>query len=339
MTARCSMQMLWRRISPAISTLSAALPLAVALRTFIDSVTAVDPSTVQFKLKNLPGLPGAADHRRSPHGQPDRGCCRSQIGSAAVGTGPYKLQEYKSGEYVLETKNTDWWGARRRVPTRSSGPGRPSRPVMNMALQTGDADSQPAAGGLAKQLAANPEMKVNNATVRPCSGFRQHQAEAARRCACAPGPELCDRPRWSRQGDHAGQCYAGKRRRSRRSRRGDARRCSPLYLVTVAKAASCSPMPAIRMAFDVQPSCRSPRHASANCCRPWAKAGVKLEVRRMESGVLGEGGLCRSGRQGGGNTGSVIASWSSGVNGADLQFRPAYYSARALPGSANLGFF
>ena len=75
------------------------------LRTFIDSVTAVDPMTVQFKLKHpypafLALLTTGACLMVSPTAD-----AAGTIGSKAVGTGPYKLAEYKSGEYVLEEKD------------------------------------------------------------------------------------------------------------------------------------------------------------------------------------------------------------------------------------------
>jgi glutathione transport system substrate-binding protein len=84
------------------------------------------------------------------------------IGSKAVGTGPYKLQEYKSGEYVLETKNTDWWGGAPKGADEIKWTWTAEPSVMNMALQTGDADIvNPLPAAFAKQLAANPDMKVN----------------------------------------------------------------------------------------------------------------------------------------------------------------------------------
>ncbi|MFW8120830.1 ABC transporter substrate-binding protein, partial [Klebsiella pneumoniae] len=61
------------------------------------------------------------------------------INNKADGTGPYKLAQYKSGEFVLEQKNPDYWGKPAGPDeikwTRSSEPS-----VMNMAQQSGQVD-------------------------------------------------------------------------------------------------------------------------------------------------------------------------------------------------------
>ena len=71
----------------------------------------------------------------------------------------------------------------------------------------------------------------------------------------------------------------------------------------------------------------------------WAKIGVKLDVRIMESGVWTKAAFADQAGKKADNTGAVLASWSSGANGADLQLRPLYYSKSFAPGGANLGFF
>jgi len=83
------------------------------------------------------------------------------LDSKAVGTGPYKMVQYKTGEYVLEEKYLGYWG-------KSAGPedikwtwsAEPS--VMNMALQAGEADViNPVPPQFAKQLQNNPKFKLH----------------------------------------------------------------------------------------------------------------------------------------------------------------------------------
>lgn len=74
------------------------------LRLILDKVEALDDSTVQMTLKRrypafLALLTTAASWMVSPAADE-----AGTIGTKAVGTGPYRLVEYKSGEYVLEEK-------------------------------------------------------------------------------------------------------------------------------------------------------------------------------------------------------------------------------------------
>ncbi len=71
----------------------------------------------------------------------------------------------------------------------------------------------------------------------------------------------------------------------------------------------------------------------------WQQIGVTLDVRRMESGVWSDAAFGDQAKKAAEGTDSVMASWSSGVNGADLQLRPLYHSSSFSPGSANLGFY
>jgi len=143
------------------------------LRTFLEGVTAVDPMTVQFKLKSqypafLALLTTGPCLMVSPAAE-----TAGTIGSKAVGTGPYKLAEYKSGEYVLQTKNGEWWGGAPKGEDEIKWTWTPEPSVMNMALQTGDADViNPFPSAFAQQVKANPENKLaelntgNNSSLR-----------------------------------------------------------------------------------------------------------------------------------------------------------------------------
>jgi len=310
------------------------------LRAFIDSVTATDPMTVQFKLKKpypafLALLTTGPCLMVSPTAD-----AAGTIGSRAVGTGPYKLAEYKSGDYVLEQKNPTYWGGAPKGVDEIKWTWTSEPSVMNMALQTGDADIvNPLPPAFAAQIEANPEMKLNksdgsavfwvslNTKLKPLDDVRVRQA-------------------LNYATDQAGlvkaimQGYAVPAN-------------SPLAPVTPGYDATLAPYgyniekakklladAGYPEGFEMSTIVQEPEARIGQLLQGmWSKIGVKLDVRRMESGVWAKAAFADpAGKQADG-IGSVIASWSSGVNGADLQFRPLYHSASASPTGANLGFF
>ncbi|MFB9951724.1 ABC transporter substrate-binding protein [Rhizobium puerariae] len=310
------------------------------LRTFLEGVTAVDPMTVQFKLKTqypafLALLSTGPCLMVSPAAD-----AAGTIGARAVGTGSYKLQEYKSGEYVLQVRNTDWWGGapKGEDEIRWSWTAEPS--VMNMALQTGDADViNPFPSAFAQQVKANPEMKLSttdgsavfwvslNTRMKPLDDVRVRQA-------------------LNYATDREGIVKAFTQGFATPAN-------SPLAPVTPGYDKSLAPY-----TYDVEKAKQLLKDAGYPdgfsmttivqeqearigelLQAMWAKAGVKLEVRKMEGGVWSKAAFLDPAGKEKDNIGSSIASWSSGVNGADLQFRPLYYSKSASPAGANLGFF
>jgi len=310
------------------------------LRTFLDSVTAVDPMTVQFKLKTqypafLALLTTGPCLMVSPAAD-----AAGTIGSKAVGTGPYKLQEYKSGEYVLQTKNTDWWGGAPKGEDQIKWTWTAEPSVMNMALQTGDADViNPFPSAFAAQVKANPEMKLSttdgsavfwvslNTKLKPLDDVRVRQA-------------------LNYATDKDGLVKAFMQGYATPAN-------SPLAPVTPGYDKTLNPYPYnVEKAKQLLKEAGYPDGFAMSTIvqeqearigellqAMWAKAGVKLEVRKMEGGVWSKAAFLDPAGKEKDNIGSSIASWSSGVNGADLQFRPLYYSKSASPASANLGFF
>ncbi len=310
------------------------------LRTFLDSVTAVDPMTVQFKLKTqYPAFIALLTTGPCLMVSPTADAAGT-IGSKAVGTGPYKLQEYKSGEYVLQTKNTDWWGGapKGEDQIKWTWTGEPS--VMNMALQTGDADViNPFPAAFAAQVKANPEMKLSttdgsavfwvslNTKLKPLDDVRVRQA-------------------LNYATDKDGMVKAFMNGYATPAN-------SPLAPVTPGYDKTLNPYPYnVEKAKQLLKEAGYPDGFAMSTIvqeqearigellqAMWAKAGVKLEVRKMEGGVWSKAAFLDPAGKEKDNIGSSIASWSSGVNGADLQFRPLYYTKSASPASANLGFF
>ena len=310
------------------------------LRTFLEGVTAVDPMTVQFKLKSqypafLALLTTGPCLMVSPAAE-----TAGTIGSKAVGTGPYKLAEYKSGEYVLQTKNGEWWGGAPKGEDEIKWTWTPEPSVMNMALQTGDADVvNPFPAAFAQQLKANPDMTLSttdgsavfwvslNTKMKPLDDGRVRQA-------------------LNYATDREGIVKAFMQGFAKPAN-------SPLAPVTPGYDKSLAPY-----SYDVEKAKQLLKEAGYPdgfsmstivqeqesrigelLQAMWAKAGVKLDVRKMEGGVWSKAAFLDPAGKEKDGIGSSIASWSSGVNGADLQFRPLYYSKSASPAGANLGFF
>ncbi len=310
------------------------------LRTFIEGVTAVDPMTVQFKLKTkypafLALLTTGPCLIVSPTAD-----AAGTIGAKAVGTGPYKLGEYKSGEYVLEVKNKDWWGGEPKGEDEIKWTWTPETSVMNMALQTGDADViNPFPSAFAQQVKANPEMKLSttdgsavfwvslNTKLKPLDDVRVRQA-------------------LNYATDRAGIVKAFTQGFATPAN-------SPLAPVTPGYDKALDPYPYdIAKAKELLKEAGYPDGFTMSTIvqeqesrigellqAMWAKIGVKLDVRKMESGVWSKAAFLDPAGKEKDGIGSSIASWSSGVNGADLQLRPLYYSKSASPAGANLGFF
>ncbi|MGC2261137.1 MAG: ABC transporter substrate-binding protein, partial [Candidatus Sulfotelmatobacter sp.] len=86
------------------------LAAASRVRSIVKRVTATGPDTVLFTLANsyasflrvlavTPIVSPSADRE-------------GKLSRQAVGTGPYKFVEWKTGEYVLEERNEQYWGPR-----------------------------------------------------------------------------------------------------------------------------------------------------------------------------------------------------------------------------------
>ncbi|MFZ4831732.1 ABC transporter substrate-binding protein [Rouxiella sp. Mn2063] len=309
------------------------------LRTFIDSVSKIDDSTVQFKLKKpypafLKLLTSGPCLMVSPTADKS-----GTLDSKAVGTGPYKLVQYKTGEYVLEEKYPGYWG-------KSSGPEdikwtwsvEPS--VMNMALQAGEADViNPVPPQFAKLLKNNPK-------------FTLHESQGASVFWVALNTQL--KPLDDVRVRQALNFATDKDGLVRAIMSGYATPAnSPLAPVTPGYDKTLNPYPFnIEKAKELLKEAGYPNGFSMSIAvqgadarigqvlqSMWAKIGVKLDVRQMESGVWTKAAFADPAGKKADGTGAVLASWSSGINGADLQLRPLYTTQSFAPTGANLGFF
>jgi glutathione transport system substrate-binding protein len=317
-----------------------ASPLAAAgkFRPVIASVQALDERTVRFHLAKpyvdflvLLGANQAAIV--SP-----KAVRAGTIATAADGTGPFRFVAWRPNVSVIEARNHDYWGIAPSLRTiRWLSSAEPS--VLNMALRNGLAD---VAGPLSPVFASrvttdsalrlihqpghaffwialdthlppwgDPRVRLalSYATDRPglvsalLSGFGQP----------ASAPLADATPYVSRDPEHVRYDLAKARQ-----------------LLAASGRAS-----GFRIAVAIQDSDEGPAEALQAM---WAKAGVDLEIRRLEGGVYAAtafAGPKEKARQG---VGGVLASWSSGVV-PELQLRPLFASVNQAPAGANLGFF
>ncbi|MCC3704779.1 ABC transporter substrate-binding protein [Rouxiella badensis] len=309
------------------------------LRTFIDSVTKVDDRTVVFKLKKpypafLNLLTTGACLMVSPTADK-----AGTLDSKAVGTGPYKMVQYKTGEYVLEEKNPGYWG-------KSDGPEdikwtwSSESSVMNMALQAGEADViNPVPPQFARMLKNNPKFVLHespgasvfwvalNTQLKPLDDVRVRQA-----LNFATDRDGLVRAIMSGFATPANSPLAP-------ITPGYDKSLNP-YPLNIEKAKALLKEAGYANGFSMSIAVQGADARIGQVLQSmWAKIGVKLDVRQMESGVWTKAAFADPAGKKADGTGAILASWSSGVSGADLQLRPLYYSGSFAPTGANLGFF
>lgn len=310
------------------------------LRTFLESVEKIDDYTVKFHLKNpYPAFLNIMTINSGLMVSPAADEAGT-IGSAAVGTGPYRLAEYRSGEFVLQEKFEDYWGDNEAsVDTiRWTWSSEPS--VLSMALQTGDADViNPVPPVFAAPIQANPELDLHVSDGSAVFWVALNvQSE-----------ELSDvrvRQALNFATDRDGIINAIMSGYAVPAN-------SPLATVSEAYNPDLNPYPhdldrarellaeagyedGFSMSVVVQ---EQEARIGEVLQAMWAEIGVDLDVRRMESGVWSDAAFGDPEKKAAEGVDAVIASWSSGVNGPDLQFRPLYATESFAPTSANLGFY
>ncbi|QKJ87184.1 peptide/nickel transport system substrate-binding protein [Paramixta manurensis] len=309
------------------------------IRAFLASVNKVDDHTVEFHLKKvypafLNLLTSGAALMVSPTADK-----AGTLGNKADGTGPYQLEQYKNGEFVLEKKNPNYWG-------KSSGTDEikwtwsSETSVMNMALQANQADViNPVPPQFANMLKNNPQIKLEqgkgaavfwvalNTKLKPLDDVRVRQA-------------------LNFATDKAGIVraimygYASPANSPLAPVTPGYDKTLNDYPLNLDKAKSLLKEAGYPQGFSMNIAVQAPEARIAQVLQGmWAKVGVKLNVQQMESGVWSKAAFADAQEKAAAKTGAVLASWSSGVNGADLQLRPLYHTQSFAPASANLGFF
>ncbi|WP_354062139.1 ABC transporter substrate-binding protein [Devosia sp. 2618] len=310
------------------------------LRTILDSIEAVDDMTVQFNLKSpYPAFLNILTTNSAQQVSPTADAA-GNLGAASVGTGPYKMVEYRSGEFVDQTKFDGYWGDNSNSvdDIRWTWSSEPS--VLSMALQTGDADViNPVPPVFAATIEANPEL---NLAVSPGSAVFWLSLNVE----SEPLNDVRVRQALNFATDKEGLIASIMSGYATPAN-------SPLATVAEGYRADLNPYPfdierakallaeaGVPDGFTMSVVVQEQEARIAEILQAmWAKIGVTLDVRRMESGVWSASAFGDEKQKAEEGVDSVIASWSSGVNGPDLQFRPLYHTASFSPTSANLGFY
>jgi glutathione transport system substrate-binding protein len=310
------------------------------IRTFLSKIEKLDDFTVKFTLKSpypafLAILTSNSGQQVSPTAD-----AAGNLGAAAVGTGPYRMAKYNSGEFVLQEKFPDYWGDKAAGEDEIKWTWSAETSVLNMALQTGDADIiNPVPPVFAAQIEANPDLKLSvsdGSAVFWVSLNTENEALS----------DVRVRQALNFATDKAGLVQAIM------SGYGSPAN-SPLPSVAPGFDASLNPYPldlekakallaeaGYADGFTMSVVLQEPEARIGEVLQAmWQQIGVTLDVRRMESGVWSDAAFGDQAKKAAEGTDSVMASWSSGVNGADLQLRPLYHSSSFSPGSANLGFY
>jgi glutathione transport system substrate-binding protein len=310
---------------------------AGVFRRAVAAVTVIDDQTVRFHLRRpSASFPGLLAIEKIVSPAEDR---LEDLGRKAVGTGPYRFSEWKTGEYVLETRNENYWGPKPRYGQLkwiwSSEPA-----LMNMALLAGEVDlvnplppmfadalqhdrriallkgESSAVFWIALDTKAKPldDMRVrqalNYATDRKsliASQLRGYGIPAASPLAPADAdfdPEV-------------------------RGYKYDAEKAK-----TLLKAAGYPGGFTLNIA--VQESQSNIIQAVAGM---WAGIGVTLNIHQMETGVFAQTIFGDEQQKAAAGIQCVFASWTSPNLDPESQLGPLYRTQSWSPAAANLGFY
>ncbi|WP_345757717.1 ABC transporter substrate-binding protein [Klebsiella aerogenes] len=309
------------------------------MRNVIASVKKIDDNNVEFTLKKvypsfLNLLTGGSAKMVSP-----AAAKAGTIGRKADGTGPYMLQEYKTGEYVLEKKNPKYWGEN-HGPDEIKWTWSAEPSVMNMALLSGQVDViNPVPPQFGRQLKSNPQVKLEqgqgasvfwvalNVEQKPLNDVRVRQA-----LNLATDKEALLKAVMFGFASAANSPLAPVNEGYDKTLND--------YPWDLDKAKALLKEAGYPQGFEMNIAVQGPDARTAQILQAmWGKVGVKLNIQQMESGVWSKAAFAPAAEKLANRTDAVLASWSSGLNGSDLQLRPLYYSQSAAPAGANLGFY
>ena len=313
------------------------LAAASRVRSIVKRVTATGPDTVLFTLANsyasflrvlavTPIVSPSADRE-------------GKLSRQAVGTGPYKFVEWKTGEYVLEERNEQYWGPRPVIKQLKWI--WTSEPVlMNMSVLAGAADIvNPLPPIFAEALSRNRKVKVIqgsearvfwvalNTKNKPLDDIRVRQA-----LNYATDREALVRTQLRGFGTPANSPLAPADFAYDPQTRGypyDLERAKAL----LAKAGYPN---GFTLKIAVQEADAQLVEALQGM---WANAHVNLQIDQMEHGVFSQaifGSPQQKAQQG---IDCVFASWASDDTDPDYQLDLLYRSDQWSPAGANLGFY
>ena len=256
----------------------------------------------------------------------------------ADGTGPFRFAEWKSSEYVMQSRNPDYWGTQSDIAdVRWLWSAEPS--VMDMSLHTGDSDIVSNLPALyAQQMQGDPRFVIHDDRNGPLYWIAINMDRRA-------GSDIRIRQALNYATDRRALVHALLRDRGQPAR-------SPLqpvspYFVSYAPDPQYDPQRARALLSDAGlPSGMTFSLAVQDMDEPiaealqdmWKKSGITLQISRLEGGVYASEAFADPAQKAALQLDGVLASWSSGFI-PDMQLRPLFYGASAAPAGANLGFF
>ena len=315
-----------------------ALAAAGKFTPVIASVEVVDSGTVRFHLRKpyADFLTLLGSNQASVVSA--RGAQSGVLARAADGTGPFRFVSWQPGVAVTEQRNPLYWGARPRLGTlRWLSSSEPS--VLYMALRSGDADvAAPLSPVFAARTARNPALRLLH---QPGRAFFW----IALNTRLAPFDDPRVRQALS---------YATDRRALVTALLGGFGQGAVAPVAATTPYATADPR---RLGYDLAQARRLLTEAGQArglhiavatqdddealveaLQAMWAKAGVTLDIRRLEGGVYAYEAFATPEAKARDGLGGVLSSWSSGVV-PELQLRPLFARASRAPVGANLGFF
>jgi glutathione transport system substrate-binding protein len=313
------------------------LAAAGRVRAIVKRVTALAPDTVLFTLfSSYAAFPRvlAVTPIASPLAEKE-----GKLSREAVGTGPYKFVEWKTGEYVLEERNDQYWGPRpalnqlKWIWT--------SEPVLvNMSVLADAADIvNPLPPIFAEALSRNRKVKLIegvesrvfwvalNTKSKPLGDVRVRQA-----LNYATDREALVRTQLRGFGTPANSPLAPADFGYDPQTRG--------YPYDLERAKSLLAKAGYGDGFTLKIAVQEPDAQLVEALQGmWANAHVNLQIERMEYGVFSQaifGSPTQKAQQG---IDCVFASWASDNTDPDYQLPLLYRSDQWAPKGANLGFY
>ncbi|GBR29983.1 ABC transporter substrate-binding protein [Gluconobacter kondonii] len=324
--------------------LDLAIPLAGAgvSRTVIRSVRQ-DGGSIVFTLKHpyadfLPLLTMTQTAVVSPDAARN-----GTLALHAVGTGPYVFEAWHSGDDVLTHRNPAYWGQAASFDGLkwiwSSEPS-----VLNMALQTGDADVVVPLSPVFANLYREQGHAAQVASVHASPGATLFWA--ALNMHLKPLDDARVRRALSLALDRtalvAGLLH-GYGQPACSALTPDIHGALPCGVneahADLSAARALLKTAGLENGFSIIAVVQEPEEPMAEAIQAmWKQIGVRLEIRRQEAGVWVQSAFAPPDVKAHEQTGVILTSWSAPFL-ADMQLRPIYASASAAPQSANLGFF
>jgi glutathione transport system substrate-binding protein len=313
------------------------LAAASRVRAIVKRVAATGPDTVVFTLASsyasfLRVLAVTAIVSPSAEKQ-------GKLSRQAVGTGPYRFLEWKTGEYVLEERNEQYWGPRPTVKQLKWI--WTSEPVlMNMSVLAGAADVvNPLPPIFAEALSRSRKVKTIagaetrvfwvalNTKSRPLDDVRIRQA-----LNYATDREALVRTQLRGFGTPANSPLAPADFAYDPQTRG--------YPYDLDRAKALLARAGYPNGFALKIAVQEADAQLVEALQGmWAKIHVDLEIDQMENGVFSQaifGSPQQKAQQG---IDCVFASWASDNTAPNYQLDPLYRSDEWSPKGANLGFY